>query len=259
MLTVYQYIFFNYLGIYVPDSRFIVFSGGLTQADLIHSCNIRVAMVTTLSPLVATWQFPVLGSIDDFLEFFAGTETVVSVPLKQLCTISVYISHKYIQNWWYILPQSNKVKYHCTHILWDTVHIWLPTESRVPAIIVLFISTDWWLNNRPRYVHPCSEVIGSFFFFCNVEKWYLNSIYQFAILWVLSLGIAMFVVKISSYYLYAFGICRCLKSVKFEKPSVKMTAEIETWHNRIARIQWKKFVHMSRWNIPENIAAAIGN
>ena len=46
--------FFNYLGIYVPDSRFVVFSGGLTQADLNHSCNIRVAMVTTLSPLVAT-------------------------------------------------------------------------------------------------------------------------------------------------------------------------------------------------------------
>ena len=28
------------------------------------------------------------------------------------------------------------------------------TKSRAPAIIELLISTDWWLNNRARYVLP---------------------------------------------------------------------------------------------------------
>ena len=48
------HVCFNHLWIYAPDSRFVVFSSGLAQVELIHSCNIRVAMVTILSQLVAT-------------------------------------------------------------------------------------------------------------------------------------------------------------------------------------------------------------
>ena len=42
-----------------------------------------------------------------------------------------------------------------------------------------------------KCVHPCSKVA----FFCNVEKWYSNSIYQFGILWVALRGVSVLVVK----------------------------------------------------------------
>ena len=62
-------------------------------------------------------------------------------------------------------------------------------------------------------------------------------------------------------FVHAFGICSCLNSDKFVKLRVKITdklwykLEIQTNSQNVI----KKIVHMSRWNITENITAEIGN
>ena len=140
---------------------------------------------------------------------------------------------------WCILANTHRAQYlflcipiiHISCFIWDILFVgfWFMYYFFALLSFSTFqVATDFYPNSSDQlffgvnmYLDPCSKVIG--FWFCNVTKWYLNSKYRLAILWVALWCVWVYAGKISLYFVRAIGIGSCLKSAKLEECDVKFT------------------------------------